>query len=75
MTLNDYLKQARERKYTIGHFNFATEDVLKAIVAGAKEGGALRNGGNVGREADFVGLKEAVALVRAVADDLQFPCF
>lgn len=76
MTLNDYLKQARERKYTIGHFNFATEDVLKAIVAGAKEAGApcVMVGTSEG-EADFVGLKEAVALVRAVADDLQFPVF
>ena len=76
MTLNDYLKQAREGKYAIGHFNFATEDVLKAIVAGAKEAGApcVMVGTSEG-EADFVGLKEAVALVRAVADDMQFPVF
>lgn len=76
MTLNDYLKQAREGKYAIGHFNFATEDVLKAIVAGAKEAGApcVMVGTSEG-EADFIGLKEAVALVRAVADDLQFPVF
>ena len=76
MTLNDYLKQAREGKYAIGHFNFATEDVLKAVVLGAKEAGALcvmvgTSEGEVG----FVGIKEAVALVRAVADDLQFPVF
>ncbi len=74
--LNDYLQQAREGKYAIGHFNFATEDVLKAIVAGAKEAGApcVMVGTSEG-EADFVGLKEAVALVHAVADDLQFPVF
>ncbi len=76
MTLNDYLKQAREGGYAIGHFNFATEDVLKAIVAGAKEAGApcVMVGTSEG-EAEFVGLKEAVALVRAVADDMQFPVF
>jgi fructose-bisphosphate aldolase class II len=76
MTLNDYLKQAREGKYAIGHFNFATEDVLKAIVAGAKEaGGSCVMVGTSEGEADFVGSKEAVALVRAVADDMQFPVF
>ena len=55
MTLNDYLKKAREGRYAIGHFNFATEDVLKAIVAGSKEagatgvmGGAAGGGGGVG---------------------------
>lgn len=76
MTLNEYLKQAREGKYAIGHFNFATEDVLKAIVAGAKEGGApcVMVGTSEG-EASFVGIKEAVALARAVAEDMQFPVF
>jgi fructose-bisphosphate aldolase class II len=91
--LNFYLGQARKSHFAIGHFNFASEDVLKAIVAGAKEaglgvgslGGALARPGNsvapcvmVGTsegEADFVGIKEAVALVRAVADDMQFPVF
>ncbi|MEK9158077.1 MAG: class II fructose-bisphosphate aldolase [Patescibacteria group bacterium] len=76
MTLNQYLQQAREGKYAIGHFNFATEDVLKAIVAGAKEAGApcVMVGTSEG-EADFVGIKEAVALVRVVAEDMQFPTF
>ncbi len=76
MNLNDYLKQARENYYAIGHFNFSTEDVLKAIVTGAKEAGApcVMVGTSEG-EAEFVGLKEAVALVRAVADDIQFPVF
>ena len=74
--LNFYLEQARLSHTAIGHFNFATEDVLKAIVAGAKEAGApcVMVGTSEG-EADFVGLKEAVALVRAVADDMQFPVF
>lgn len=76
MILNDYLKQAREGKYAIGHFNFATEDVLKAIVAGAKEAGApcVMVGTSEG-EVGFVGILEAVALVRAVAEDMQFPVF
>ncbi len=76
MNLNDYLKQAKEGRYAIGHFNFATEDVLKAIVSAAKESGApcVMVGTSEG-EADFVGLKEAVAMVRAAADDFQYPVF
>lgn len=74
--LNWYLSEAKKNGYAIGHFNFATGDVLKAIVAGAKESGApcVMVGTSEG-EADFVGLTEAVALVKAVADDLQFPVF
>jgi fructose-bisphosphate aldolase class II len=76
MKLKEYLQQAKAGKYAIGHFNFATEDVLKAVVAGAKEAGApcVMVGTSEG-EADFVGLKEAVALVKAVAEDMQFPVF
>jgi len=76
MTLNEYLKQAREGGYAIGHFNFATEDVLKAIVSAAKESRApcVMVGTSEG-EAEFVGLKEAVALVRAIAEDFQYPVF
>ncbi|MBX4190154.1 class II fructose-bisphosphate aldolase, partial [Candidatus Parcubacteria bacterium] len=74
MTLNDYLKQAREGGYAIGHFNFATEDVAKAVIEAAKEAGApaVMLGTSEG-EAGFVGLKEAAALVKALRDDLQFP--
>src|SRR5258708_5155293 len=76
MTLKEYLKQAKEGKYAIGHFNFATEDVLKAVVAGAKEAGApcVMVGTSEG-EAEFVGLLEAVAMVKAVSTDLGFPVF
>ena len=76
MTLNDYLKQARDGKYAIGHFNFATADVLRGIVEASKEAGAssVMVGTSEG-EAEFFGLKEAVALVRALCEELNFPIF
>jgi len=76
MTLNGYLQQAREGRYAIGHFNFATEDVLKAIVEAAKEFGApcVMVGTSEG-ESEFVGLREAVALVQALREDMQYPIF
>ncbi|HVZ10813.1 MAG TPA: class II fructose-bisphosphate aldolase [Candidatus Paceibacterota bacterium] len=76
MNLDSYLQQARERKQAIGHFNFATEDVLKAVVAAAKEAGsgAVMVGTSEG-EAGFIGIKEAVALVRTIREGMDFPVF
>ncbi|KKT28256.1 MAG: Ketose-bisphosphate aldolase, class-II [Candidatus Yanofskybacteria bacterium GW2011_GWA1_44_21] len=76
MTLNEYFKMAKENKTAIGHFNFSTEDVLKAIASAAKEAGAsCVMVGTSESEADFIGLKEAVAMAKAVEDDIQFPVF
>ncbi len=76
MTLNDYLKQARDGHYAIGHFNFATEDVLKGIVEASRDAGApaVMVGTSEG-ETDFVGMKEAVAMVKALREDLNYPVF
>ena len=49
MSLNNYLKEPRKAGHAIGHFNFATADVLRAIVGGAKEAGAPAVGGYVRR--------------------------
>lgn len=74
--LNFFLSEARKASQAIGHFNFATEDVAKAIVEAAKEAGAaaVMLGTSEG-EAEFVGMKEAVAIVGALRDDYQFPVF
>ncbi len=75
-TLQDYFRDAREKKYAIGHFNFATADVLRAIVQGAQEAGApaVMVGTSEG-EAEFLGMAQAVALVRAVRESSGFPVF
>lgn len=75
-SLNYHLKQARDGGYALGHFNFATADVLKEIVEAAKEAGApaVMVGTSEG-EADFVGMCEAVALVGAIKKHYYFPVF
>lgn len=76
MHLNDYMREARERQEAIGHFNFATADVLRAIAVGAQKAGApCVMVGTSEKEADFIGLTEAVALVRALEQELSFPIF
>jgi fructose-bisphosphate aldolase class II len=74
--LNWYLAQAKKDGYALGHFNFATADVLKGIVQAAKEAGApaIMVGTSEG-EASFLGLKEAVSLVRVAREDYNFPVF
>ncbi|MBI2674167.1 MAG: class II fructose-bisphosphate aldolase [Candidatus Yanofskybacteria bacterium] len=74
--LNWYLEQARAGGYALGHFNFATADVLRGIVQATRDAGApaVIVGTSEG-EADFIGLKEAVALVRVVREEYEFPVF
>ncbi|HUO75457.1 MAG TPA: class II fructose-bisphosphate aldolase [Candidatus Paceibacterota bacterium] len=75
-SLADYFADARENKWAIGHFNFSTADVLRAIVEGAKSAGApcVMVGTSEG-ESSFLGLPEAVALVHAVREASGFPVF
>ena len=76
MNLNDYLREARSRNQATGHFNFSTGDVLKGIVEAAKESGAeMVMVGTSEGEVDFVGMKEAVAMVGAVRKHYDFPVF
>ncbi|HXV26587.1 MAG TPA: class II fructose-bisphosphate aldolase [Candidatus Paceibacterota bacterium] len=75
-TLGDYFKDAKKQGWAIGHFNFATADVLRAVVAGAKEGGApcVMVGTSPG-ESKFLGMHQAAALVNAVRKETGFPVF
>lgn len=76
MNLNYYLKQAKEGHYAIGHFNFATADVLRGIIEASREAGApaVMVGTSEG-EVDFFGLKEAVVLIKAFREEYDFPVF
>ncbi|MCR4337909.1 MAG: ketose-bisphosphate aldolase [Candidatus Omnitrophica bacterium] len=74
--LDYYLRQAKEGNYAIGHFNFATEDVLRGIIEASRDAGAPAvMVGTSGGEADFVGMKEAVALVKVMRENFDFPVF
>jgi len=74
--LNYYLQQARAGGYALGHFNFATADVLRGIVEATRDAGApaVMVGTSEG-EANFFGLKEAVALVKVIREEYNFPVF
>ena len=74
--LQDYFRDAKEGGWAIGHFNFATADVLRAIVEGAQAADApcVMVGTSPG-EAEFLGMRAAVGLVRAIREASEFPVF
>lgn len=74
--LNWYLEQARLLHTAIGHFNFSTLDVLRGIVEASHDAGApaIMVGTSEG-EAGFIGIKEAVAMVKAMREDFDYPVF
>ena len=68
MKLQDYFKKAQKEKWAIGQFNFSNLETLKAAVLSAKEMQAPIILGTSEGESKFFGLKEAVAIVRALRD-------
>src|SRR3989344_2432578 len=65
MTLKDYLQKAKEEHWAVGHFNFSTADQLRAFVEVAGESKSPIMVATSEGEADFVGMDQAVALVRS----------
>jgi len=65
MKLNDYFKKAKSEHWAIGHFNFSTEDQLKAFVETAAELKSPLMVAVSEGEAKFFGRKQAAVLVKS----------
>ncbi len=68
-SLKEYLKEAEAKKIAIGHFNISDLAGLKAIAETAKELNLPVIIGLSEGEREFVGVKEAVALVLALREE------
>lgn len=66
--LRKVLKEAEDKKTAIGHFNFAEITVLKAALKAAQELNVPIILGTSEKEADFIGRKEAAALIKIYKD-------
>lgn len=64
-TLKDYLAQAKKEKWAVPHFNFSTLEQLNAIVEAASEMKGPVLVGTSENESKFVGMLQAVALVKS----------
>src|SRR5271155_6217813 len=68
-TLREVLQDAEKRRAAVGHFNFSELTVLKAVGQAARELDTAVVGGVSESEREFVGVREAVALVKAMRDE------
>jgi len=74
-TLRECLAEARVKKVAIGHFNISNLETLWGIFNAAKNLGLPVIIGLSDGERDFVGVRQAVALVKSLRDQFDFPIF
>ncbi len=74
-TLRQYIQEAHENHLAIGHFNISNLESFHGIVNAAKKLNVPVIIGVSEGERDFVGIPEAVALVRAVREKTGQPVF
>src|SRR3989338_8026298 len=74
-TLSEILFQARKNNRAIGHFNISNLEQLRAIMEAAKNFNAPIMIGLSEGERKFVGLKQAVALVKSFKEEYSLPVF
>ena len=74
-TLRECLAEAQAKKVAIGHFNISNLETLWGIFNAAKNLGLPVIIGLSDGERDFVGVRQAVALVKSLRDQFDFPIF
>ncbi|PIR69503.1 MAG: tagatose-bisphosphate aldolase [Candidatus Niyogibacteria bacterium CG10_big_fil_rev_8_21_14_0_10_46_36] len=75
MKLAGYFKKALEGKWAVPHFNIATLEQLKAMVAVAERVRSPLHIGTSEGEANHLGFLQSVALVRAFCEESGIPIF
>ncbi len=74
-TYREILAEAKAGKIAIGHFNFATFEMLWGIVRASRSVGVPVLLGLAEGERDWVGVKTAVAMVRSIREELDWPIY
>jgi len=75
ITLSEILLKAQKENRAIGHFNISNLEQLRAIMEAAKNFNAPIMIGLSEGERKFVGLKQAVALVKSFKEEYSLPVF
>ena len=75
ITLSEILLDAQKNNLAIGHFDISNLEQLRAIVEAAKRFNAPVMIGLSEGERKFVGLKQAVALVKSFKEEYSLPIF
>lgn len=74
-TLEEVLRAADERRVGVGHFNFSELVVLKAVTEAARELGVPVVVGVSESEREFLGVRQAAALVRSLREEAGLEIF
>jgi fructose-bisphosphate aldolase, class II len=74
-TLFEVLKDAEHRRVALGHFNISDLVLLKAVFISARELNVPVLVGVSEGEREFIGVRQAVALVKSLRDEYDFPVF
>lgn len=74
-TLREALQDASNRQVALGHFNFSDLVVLKAVTDTARQLQLPVVVGVSEGEREFVGLKQAAALVKSLREEHELPIF
>ena len=73
--LLETIKDAESRKVALGHFNISEFAALRAIVAAAGKLGVPAYIGTSEGEAEFIGMKQAVALIGSIREETGRPVY
>jgi fructose-bisphosphate aldolase class II len=74
-SLKAAIREAEKKKLAIGHFNIAELSGLKAIFEAARGLGAPVIIGTSEGEANFIGRKQAAALIKSLREEHNYPIF
>jgi len=74
-SLREIIKDAEERRVAIGHFNISELAALKAIFKAARDVGVPVIIGVSEGEREFIGTRQAAALIESLRAEYNFPLF
>lgn len=74
-SLREVLNECREKRVAVGHFNISDLAGLKAIFAAARELNLPIMIGVSEGEREFVGVKQAAALVKSMREEYDYPIY
>ncbi len=75
MRLIDIIKEAKKNKVAIGHFNISDTEMLKGIFSAAQKLKLPVIIGTSEGERDFIGIDQAVALIKSLREEHNYPIF
>ena len=75
LSLREYVEQAREKHVAIGHFNVSTLDGIWAVADAAQALDVPVIVGLSEGERDYVGVRQAVAVIKSIREERDQPIF